>query len=739
MWGICAELRPLDCKRSLLTCADGVDLVLSMGVLEIAQVLSEAERSQSEEPLGVNLATALSKHDCFVEINQRRPSEVRSCAGKPEEAEVLICGCPEIGLNITDSLREQGVMANYLESSIRECAYRVFNNDKILIVCRGDELAQVFSEKIADISGLGISLITVDYEASWLHVGPVIWEGVGASYEDSLARKKANSIEIEVFQAKLGASVWGSFIKYLETSQRLFDSAAQLLKSIAKREVDEQKNTSVDTIWKISLAGELEVHAVLPCKFVMPTNSIKECHPSTFVVDSEYGIVKHISTVKHTSYMPKTLHTTQARTCDLRRIGGYLNTVFCQGSRLIPDGLSKAVKDSLILDTRQAAIGESVERYCSNLIDLKPVLHGSYQALSRRGIPVLNPRELVLFSSLQYKQHGFPFTPFDRDLPVEWVEGRYLDDDSPIFVPASMVYVNWYSRQYKTSPHINFPAFAGVAAGITFEQACLSGISEIIERHATMVWWLNAYPLSHINSHGCFSNLFDGAKETLRGSLIHLDNTFEIPVVAGVVHNETSKLVHVGFSCRSTVKEAALKAWSEALTLQEGAHDLNNPNGTHWQAIDKGLLPGRSYKRWRLDRNYLDDFRSDLKDVDDLLVQQELYLDPRAVKKAAPLLDLPPSRDIDSLKQLPDNCLDTYLNRIARRGMRVIAVDITSPDVASCGWKVVRTIIPGTVGNTPAAFPYLGNNVVADEAVRLGWFEIPKSDSEMNTFPMPHA
>ncbi|MCU9971895.1 YcaO-like family protein [Mobiluncus mulieris] len=739
MWGICAELRPLDCKRSLLTCADGTDLVLFMGAPEIAQALSEAEQSQSENPLGANLAAALSKHDCFVEISQLLPSGVETSIERLEEPEILVCGCPEIALKVTSCLREQGVVANYLESSIRECAYSAFNNDIILVACRGEESPQVFSEAISDISSLCISLIIIDYEATLLNIGPVIWEGVGASYEDSLVRKRANSVEIEAFQAKLGASVWGNFIKYIGTSQRVFESAAQLLKSIAKCEVDKQKNTSADTIWKISLAGELEVHAALPCKFIMPANNIEQCHPSTFVVDSDYGIVKHISKVKHTSYMPKTLHTTQARTCDLRRIGGYLNTVFCQGSRLIPDSLSQTEKGRLILDTRQAAIGESIERYCSNLIDLKPVLQGSYQALSQRGIPVLNPGELVLFSSSQYKQHGFPFTPFDRDLPVEWVEGRYLDDDSPIFVPASMVYVNWYSKQYATSPRVNFPAFAGVAAGTTFEQACLSGISEIIERHATMVWWLNAYPLSHINLRGHFSDLFDGVKETLRGSLIHLDNTFGIPVVAGVVHNDTSKLVHIGFSCRSTVKEAAFKAWSEALTLQEGAHDLNNPNGTHWQAINKGLLPGRSYKRWRLDRNYLDDFRLDLKDVDDLLVQQELYLDPRAVKKVAPLLDLPPSRDIDSINQLPDSRLETYLSKIARRGMRVIVVDITSPDVASCGWKVVRTIIPGTVGNTPAAFPYLGNNVVADEAVRLGWFEIPKSDSEMNIFPMPHA
>ena len=71
--------------------------------------------------------------------------------------------------------------------------------------------------------------------------------------------------------------------------------------------------------------------------------------------------------------------------------------------------------------------------------------------------------------------------------------------------------------------------------------------------------------------------------------------------------------------------------------------------------------------------------------------------------------------------------------------MRVITVDITSRDVASCGLHVIRTLIPGTIGNTPAAFPYLGRNMVAEEAVRLGWVDSPRPEGSMNPFPMPHA
>lgn len=736
MWKICAQVRPLDTNRCVLTCADGRDLVLSTDVNSIVRVLDAAQDAQSTHPLGTPLKKALEKHSCFINTQ-----DLVSPTPDPQsmaDAEVIVCGDPTIARLITSELQKIDVTARLSSQSVRECAYQVFNRGA-LVVCRGDDPAPVFAETIEDNLGLNISVITVDHTPDQLLVGPAVLKGQGATYSDSLARLGGNAVNSEVFQAKMGSPVWGSFLPRLGAATNMGHKAAELIKAITRNEIDNQKSTPLDTIWAISMDGELEVHAVLPTNFMMGPQPKSPIHPPTFVVDKCYGIVKELTRVHHSAYMPPTLHTTQARTCDLRRTSTYINTVFCQGSTLIPNEVGEEEKEAQIHDTELAAIGESVERYCSNLIDLKPVLHGSYRELTRKGYPLLHPEELVLFSANQYQHPGFPFVPLTPELPVGWVEGTYYEDEEPVFVPASLVYVNWYTNQYRQEPKVNFPAFAGVAAGTGSDQAILSGISEIIERHATMVWWLNAQPLPHLELPQKYLDLFSGTKEPLRPALINLDNTFNIPVLAGVVHNDVSKLVHVGFSCRSSVEQGALKAWSEALTLQEGAHDLANPEGAHWTAIRKGLLPGRSYKKWRRDRRYLDDFREDLKDVDDLLIQQEVFLDPRAVDRVKPLLDIPATRSISSVSQLKDSQLASYIERIHARGMRVITVDITSRDVASCGLHVIRTLIPGTIGNTPAAFPYLGRNMVAEEAVRLGWVDSPRPEGSMNPFPMPHA
>ncbi|MDV6239553.1 YcaO-like family protein [Trueperella bernardiae] len=707
-----------------------------MGAVSIACALDEAQNTQSTHPLGTPLLEALDKHSCFTDLrNALTFTPDPSPAG---DADVIVCGDATLAAPITCALQHLGVAAHLSSLSIRECAYQVFKQGT-LIVCRGNEPASMFANDIDDIMGLNISVITVDHTPNKVLVGPAVLNGQGATYRDSLSRLAGNAVNDKVFQAKMGSPVWGNFLPRLAHSEALINEVANLIRAIRLDDIDSHKSTPLDTIWAVAMDGTLDIHAVLPTNFMVGPPVQEPTHPPTYVVDKYYGIVKELTPVRHSAYMPPTLHTTQARACDLRRTSTYVNTVFCQGSTLIPSDLSAEDSDELIHETRLAAIGESVERYCSNLIDLKPVLHGSYRELLRKGVPVLSPAELVLFSDSQYQQPGFPFARFDQDLPIGWVEGTYWDDQSPVFVPASLVYVNWYTNQYRHEPKINFPAFAGVAAGTSVDQAVLSGVSEIIERHATMVWWLNAFPLAHLELPQKYQNLFTDTKEPLRPALIHLDNTFNIPVFAGVVHNDTSKLTHVGFSCRSSVEQGALKAWSEALTLQEGAYDLANPDGVHWTAIRQGLLPGRSYKKWRQDRRYLDDFRDDFKDVDDLLIQQEVFLDPRAVERVKPLLDLTPTRPIGSVPELADSHLSTYVDRVNARGMRVITVDITSRDVASCGLHVVRTIIPGTVGNTPAAFPYLGRHMVADEAVRLGWTETRLSECDMNPFPMPHA
>ena len=205
---------------------------------------------------------------------------------------------------------------------------------------------------------------------------------------------------------------------------------------------------------------------------------------------------------------------------------------------------------------------------------------------------------------------------------------------------------------------------------------------------------------------------------------------------------ETTALDRLLAQCDGTARpdpqEAALKAWTEALTLQEGSRDLLEPKGLLRDAIAKGQLK-ISLKAWRADRRYLDDFRADFHDVNDLMCQQQVFLDPRAQEQIRSLVWVPAVRALATVSSLPDRSLHTYQTRVESRGYEVLYVDVTTPDVALVGLRVVRVLIPGLAPNFPAALPCLGQKRIQNAAVELGWRAEPRPDDDLNYFPLPHA
>ena len=85
------------------------------------------------------------------------------------------------------------------------------------------------------------------------------------------------------------------------------------------------------------------------------------------------------------------------------------------------------------------------------------------------------------------------------------------------------------------------------------DYAVTSALEEIIERHATMVWWLNGHPIDATDPAD-LARLWDSvpAEAGQRPSLIMIDNEFSVPVAAGVLHNDVDTLVNVGLAHAAT-------------------------------------------------------------------------------------------------------------------------------------------------------------------------------------------
>lgn len=449
--------------------------------------------------------------------------------------------------------------------------------------------------------------------------------------------------------------------------------------------------------------------------------------PYDRLVDARLGIVTGLRTLPRRADGPPSLVTVHSLGCDIARVTPWCND---------PVGGGTANGDATA--ATRSAIGELVERYCGNIVRGDLLRLSSYHDLVSAGEHAIDPAQLVLFSPTQYAARGFPFAPLTRDRPVHWVRGRSLTRGTPAWLPASLVYVNWYRNNPDAGPPVNDTSYTGIAAGRDIDEAVSSGLEEVVERHATMVWWLNRQPLHGVVPWSALRALWPAGPRPRRW-LIHLDNEFGVPVMAGVVEDVEERLLTIGFAARADPTDAAAKAWAEALNLQRISQDLVGSGNLYHRVVASGRLPDQGLKPWRADRRYLDDYRPDFRDVVSLICQSQVFLDPRAVERVRPWVDVPVDRTRDDLPRLAARGLDTYRQAVEAAGYEIFFADVTTPDVAATGLRVTRTIVPGLIANSAAAFPYLGRAVAQDSAVRLGWRPAPLAEAELTAIPIPHA
>jgi ribosomal protein S12 methylthiotransferase accessory factor len=450
------------------------------------------------------------------------------------------------------------------------------------------------------------------------------------------------------------------------------------------------------------------------------------CDPDR-LVDPRTGVVTRLRRIIHHPSIPRELITVHAHVAAMRRIGPWLTDPVAAGTSFESEA-----------HARQASIGEAVERYCGDIVRPDLLRVATWSELAEAGEHAVDPDQLVLFSGRQHARPGFPFVPLTRSDRVHWVSGRSLTGGRPAWLPASLAYGNWHTGPFKDIPPTNNPFYPGLAAGPNLEFALAAGIAEVVERHATMVWWANAQPLPAVRPSTRLAALWSGRPDQ-RAWLVALDNEFGVPVLAGVVEHRGEQLFTMGFAARHDPEAAALKAWAEALTLQDGARDLLDPDGGYRQSAGRGEINSEFIKPWRADRRYLDDYRPDFRDAVDLMCQVQIHLDPRAPEVVRPWVDTAASRTLEDLPRLPEQSLDAYRAAVEGRGYEIFYADITTRDVACTGMRVVRVLIPGLVPNFAAAFPFHGRGRLRDVAVELGWRSSPLAEDEINVFPMPHA
>ncbi|TDB90305.1 hypothetical protein E1264_05320 [Actinomadura sp. KC216] len=401
---------------------------------------------------------------------------------------------------------------------------------------------------------------------------------------------------------------------------------------------------------------------------------------------------------------------------------------------------------------RLRSIGEAVERYCGNFVPAG-LRRAAHRELVAAGENAVDPAGLALYSADQYADPGCPFTPFTGDLPVLWTRGVTLPSQEPVWVPASLVYINYHQPPRTDEPVTNFVMLAGIAAGTGDRMARTAALEEVIERDATVIWWANRLPARPVHvDHPRLAPILTpdpeagpgwaraaGARGPCRYRVVALPTVFDVAVLGVLLEDPEHELAVFGVAARPDPAAAVHKALAEAVTLRRYALGLLDPDGDIWTSAREGTIPIEFFHPHRADRRYADSYRADYRDVTDLGCHSQIWLDPRMRPHLEPITGDHAPIGLEDLPSPAGDPYDVYLERLAAAGLTAHAVDVTTPDAAAAGFRAARVVVPGAYSNAPAAFPFLGGTRLYTDPVGLGLRRDPIREDEINLVPLPHT
>jgi ribosomal protein S12 methylthiotransferase accessory factor len=368
-------------------------------------------------------------------------------------------------------------------------------------------------------------------------------------------------------------------------------------------------------------------------------------------------------------------------------------------------------------EAKLSALGEAVERYCAYHLDPTRLSNGAAAP------DAITPADCVLYSDAQYAQDGFQFRPWTQDADITWSRGTDLHSGEAVLLPAALVHLVY--PMPRTEDHFTAVTSNGLSAGPTLARAVLGGLYEVIERDALMITWMNRLPATEIDTMASRCHAATIVRHYRRfGVSVRLFKlaTDQLPTVIMAVADDSdparpARLIGMGcdldpvVACDKAAFELCQARPSEAVR--------------HREKPPAGRL--NSYE----DVKELDDhpgfhaLRENLHEFD--------FLWPGAAPVA--LQDLASFASGDG-----DADVAAVAARLRQTGARAAYADITLPDVASAGYRVVRAIATGL---QPIHFGWgqarLGGRRLYDAPMRWGFADRPSTPETLNYCPHPLA
>ncbi|HVF59589.1 MAG TPA: YcaO-like family protein [Thermoanaerobaculia bacterium] len=415
--------------------------------------------------------------------------------------------------------------------------------------------------------------------------------------------------------------------------------------------------------------------------------------------------------------MIRTLPVGVFRALDPRRLA--LGILAADSGRFSAPSASKAGGGgATAVEALAATLGEAVERYCMMVHDRTRIVRGSYRELAEHAV---HPDLLRLHARGQADAAPHRLTYFDADTCCDWIWCWSLTHERARLVPADLVYVGY--RADASRPSIAVNASSGLAAGVTLEEAILSGLYEVIERDAATISWLHRRVQRRIA-------IDDPALRAQVASDFHTD----LPEVELAFFDLTLDIpVPTVFSVMRRPTELGSTLVIAAATRLEPRRAVAKCLDEMGQSIPYFRYLARRLGGWQP--------RADFSDVTAFDFHCMLYL--KRPELAAPALafcaEIEDEVPLGALADLSTGTVrgdvERCLGALSAAGWEAIVCDITAPDVAQAGFHVVRVLVPGLVPlHGDHNFPYLGVERLHEVPQRLGWGQT----AGLNPWPHPY-
>ena len=222
------------------------------------------------------------------------------------------------------------------------------------------------------------------------------------------------------------------------------------------------------------------------------------------------------------------------------------------------------------------AIGEFLERYALSTYRRNTLIRASPRQLKRKGIPFLDPSALAGFSPEQ--RSGHPDRQFDDAAIFSWVKGTEYRSGRTALIPAQLVFWNYCHDGAGSEPLLREANSNGGAGYFSDEGAIRSGLAELIQRDAFLIYWLNRITpprvdLESITDPG-ISWLRDIMRRyRLRPTVLRLETDLRAAVFITVLSDDTAKKpgVFLGGGCEASTPRAIEKSMIESLATYHWA------------------------------------------------------------------------------------------------------------------------------------------------------------------------